>query len=129
MASEAGGGDLTVVFVCQHGALRSRLAAAFFNVAGPAGWHAVSVGIQPQGAVSEAATRLLKGTEAETLLDTTPPRPLDAVPGRNRIVAIDCEVAGAERWDLMSQEVDFRMRDELRQRVQALARDIRRHLP
>ena len=38
----------TILFVCEHGAFRSRIAAAYFNATGPAGWHAVSAGRDPQ---------------------------------------------------------------------------------
>jgi hypothetical protein len=41
-----------VVFVCPHGALKSRLAAALFNAGPPAGWQAASAGVVPQAAMS-----------------------------------------------------------------------------
>ena len=37
----------TVVFVCEHGAFRSRIAAAFFNAASPSGWRGLSAGRDP----------------------------------------------------------------------------------
>jgi hypothetical protein len=40
-------GERTALFVCLHGAAMSRLAAAYFNRAAPAGWHAVSAGVEP----------------------------------------------------------------------------------
>jgi protein-tyrosine-phosphatase len=33
----------TLLFVCPHGAAKSRLAAAYFNAAAPSGWHATTL--------------------------------------------------------------------------------------
>jgi hypothetical protein len=114
-----------VLFVCPHGAAKSRIAAAFFNRIAPAGWEATSAGVEPQDTVGLNAVRLLAGTDAEALLDLAPPRPVAAVPSPNRIVAIDCDVAGGERWDLLHREFAAPMRDELRSRAEALAREVR----
>jgi protein-tyrosine-phosphatase len=51
-----------VVFVCPHGALKSRLAAAFFNAAARPGWRAVSAGLEPQADPSVHAAALVAGT-------------------------------------------------------------------
>jgi hypothetical protein len=124
----AGGADRrTVLFVCQHGAGKSRIAAAWFNGAAPAGWWATSAGVEPQATVSVHAPRLLAGTSVEGLLDRALPRPLAAVadPAPAVVVAIDCRpgaVPGALVWELGSQELDVRLRDELRERAEALAR-------
>lgn len=115
-----GMGDL-VLFVCEHGANKSRLAAALFNRVAPAGWRAVSAGLQPQPAVSVHAVRLIAGTGAESLLDLEPPRGLDTVPNPARAVSIDCAAPGGSRWDLGCQEVGPAMVAELRDRTERLA--------
>ncbi|MGH2535285.1 MAG: hypothetical protein ACRDJW_23740 [Thermomicrobiales bacterium] len=114
----------TVLFVCLHGAAKSRLAAAFFNAAAPAGWRATSAGLEPQAAVSANAVRLLAGSHAEALLDRDPPRSMAAVQAPDRVVAIDCDAPGADRWDLRPQELSEVMRDDIRARAEALAQSI-----
>jgi len=86
-----------VVFVCLHGAGKSRLAAALFDAAAPQGWRAGSAGLEPQQQVSQYATALLAGDPAATLLDRSRPRHLDEV-SAELIVAIDCDVPGARSW-------------------------------
>jgi hypothetical protein len=114
--------DRVVVFVCAHGALRSRLAAAFFNRVAPAGWRATSAGLQPQEAVSPAALALVAGTDVAALVDRDPPRPLAGVPAEDQLVGIDCAVLGGLRWDLRHQQAGEPMRDELRTAVEDLAK-------
>lgn len=114
----------TVLFVCLHGAGKSRMAAAFFNRVAPAGWAAISAGTEPQEAMSAHAIRLLADSNAEPFLDLTPPRPLSSVTDPARMIAIDCRVPDAERWELAHQEFETPMRDELRQRAEALARAV-----
>ncbi|MFI8829049.1 hypothetical protein [Streptomyces sp. NPDC053431] len=116
--------DQVVLFVCAHGAGKSRMAAAFFNALAPAGWHATTAGIEPQTEVSIHAPRLLAGMDAEALLDHEQPRPIAEVPAPARVVAIDCALEGAERWDLGHAEFDEGMRDEIRARVEVLAREM-----
>jgi len=116
--------ERTVLFVCPHGAAKSRMAAAFFNHVAPAGWHATSAGVTPQDAVSLNAIRLLTGDEAEALLDLAPPQPVSAVSSPSRVVAIDCDVPDGVCWELTHQEFESPMRDELRHRAQALAREL-----
>lgn len=113
-----------VLFVCPHGAAKSRMAAAFFNRVAPGTWQATSAGVMPQEAVSLNAIRLLRGSDAEALLDVTPPQPVAAVPSPDRIVAIDCDVPHAERWDLQHQDFAEPMREELQGRAEALAREV-----
>src|SRR5689334_1184739 len=107
----------TILFVCPHGAGKSRMASAFFNQLAPAGWRATSAGQEPQETLGTNAIRLLAGTAAETFLDRELPRPIGSVAGPTRIVAIDCDVPGAERWSLGNQQFDDAMRDEIRARV------------
>lgn len=114
----------TLLFVCPHGAGKSRMAAAFFNHVAPVGWQGTTAGHEPSATVSPNAVRLLVGSDAEALLDHAPPRLIAAVDSAARIVAIDCEVPGAERWDLDSREFNEAMRDEIRARVEALARTL-----
>jgi len=117
----------TVVFVCRHGAGKSRIAAAWFNGAAPPGWRATSAGVAPQATVSAHAARLLAGTPVGGLLDRGLPRPLAAVADPDVVVAIDCrpgEVPGALTWALANQQFDAVLASELCQRAQALARTL-----
>jgi len=114
----------TVLFVCAHGAYRSRLAAAFFNAAAPAGWRATSAGVDPQASISLAAIDLAAGTAAEPQLDQGRPAALADAGSRDRTIAIDCAVPGAERWDLSVIEVGPAQRDEIRARAEALAAEL-----
>jgi hypothetical protein len=112
--------DRQIVFVCQHGAFRSRLAAAYFNQAAPRGWHAISAGVTPQSQVSERVAPLLQGTDASRFVDADPPRGLDAVSG-SVTIAIDVELPGAESWVTTADDADLsdlELRDVIRGRVQ-----------
>jgi len=115
----------TVLFVCAHGAYRSRIAAAFFNAAAPPGWSAASAGLEPQDTVSDAAVRLAAGTAAEAHLEQDPPHSLAEHPAADRIVAIDCEVPGAERWTLAVTQIGRAQRDEIQARAERLASELR----
>lgn len=114
----------TVLFVCPHGAAKSRMAAAFFNQISVSGWHAVSAGTEPQEAVSVHPARLLQGEPSESFLDHEAPRPVSAVPDAALVVAIDCpsgDLLGAVRWELANREFNEDMREEIRDRVAGLA--------
>ena len=115
----------TVLFVCQHGAGKSRMAAAWFNADPPPGWHATSAGIEPQTSVSQHAPRLLAGTPAAAHLDSAMPRPVAAVDTADVTVAIDCSVPGSVGWQLSNTEFNAAMADELRLLVAELARTLR----
>lgn len=113
------------MFVCPHGAGKSRIAAAWFNGSAPAGWVATTAGIIPQTEVSEHAPRLLAGTTVMELLDTAPPRPLTAVPEATLTVAIDCpaeDIDATVSWQLDNPGFDAAMGAELRRRAQDLAK-------
>ena len=114
----------TVLFVCPHGAGKSRMAAAFFNHVAPPGWRATTAGQEPDAEVSPNAVRLLAGTDAEQFLDREPPQAITAVAAPALTVAIDCDVPGAEHWELQAREMNEALRDELRARVEALAQEI-----
>ena len=111
----------TVVFVCAHGAARSRMAAAWFNADPPPGWHATTAaGEDPADALHPRVAQLLAGTPAHRHLDHSPPRALSAAGTGDVLVAVDCTMAGAHRWQLDAPEVGEAMRDELRGRVATL---------
>lgn len=115
-----------VLFVCPHGAAKSRMAAAFFARIAPPGWAATSAGLEPGPELSPTAARLLAGTDGEAFLDTAPPRSVADVPAPSRIVGIDCVPdAVTDRWELGHTEFDASMRDEIRARVEALATELR----
>ncbi len=126
----------TVLFVCPHGAGKSRMAAAFFAASAPPGWRATTAGLHPAAAVSSVAVQLLAGSPQAPLLDHEPPRDLAAVSDPALIVSIDCdaqevqtEPAGGTnaaapehlRWELTEHQMNEAMRDELHSRARALA--------
>jgi protein-tyrosine-phosphatase len=113
-----------IVFVCQHGAFRSRIAAAYFNAAAPAGWRATSAGVTPQHEVSERLLPLLSGTDVEAQADLDPPRTVDGLTA-DRVVAIDADVEGAETWRTTA-ETDEGLRDEIRGRVREIVDEVSR---
>lgn len=107
-----------IQFVCEHGAFRSRIAAAYFNTAPPAGWRACSAGREPQTATSPAVEPLLTGTPAFDQLERDRPSGIRA--GAERTIAIDCDAPADEHWVLANRKPDASLRDELRDRVTAL---------
>lgn len=116
-----------IVFVCQHGAFRSRIAAAFFNSAAPSGWEAVSAGLTPQSAVSTRLAPLLAGTTAQHFADYSDPQPLDPRLA-DVVVAIDAPLEGAETWTT-DATTDEALRDEIGHRVARLLEEIVRRPP
>ena len=113
-----------VLFVCPHGAGKSRMAAAFFNAQAPSGWSATTAGLEPQPEVSVHAPRLLAGTVAEPHLDIALPRPMAAVADPARTIAIDCALDGADSWQLVQAAFDEAMRDEIADRVRTLIAEL-----
>jgi len=113
----------TVLFVCAHGAYRSRVAASFFNASAPAGWHATSGGQDPQDAISAEAARAVAGTSAEAHLERDRPRPAD-LGSADRAISIDCDVPGAERWSLSEADAGPAQHAELRHRAERLAAEL-----
>ena len=121
----AGGADQrrTVLFVCAHGAGKSRVAAAWFDALAPGGWRATTAGLEPEAAVSVHAVALLDDTAAAATLDHEPPRPVSAAGAVDVVVGIDCrpEVDGVatQEWTLAHRRGD-EMSAELRERVSRL---------
>jgi hypothetical protein len=117
--------DRNIVFVCLHGAGKSRIAAAIFNQIAPPGWRALSAGLEPDKVLSQTASRLLSGTDAAAHLDQEPPRPVDAAGPYSRLVGIDCRPTGAtDHWTLQHQEFDLAMRDEIRRLTERYAAEL-----
>lgn len=112
-----------VLFVCPHGAAKSRMAAAWFNGEAVPGWSATSAGVEPQATPSVHPARLLAGTPVQELLDGAVPRPMSEVPDADLTVAIDCDgdLAAAMSWRLTHQTFDEAMCAEIRDRVHTLA--------
>lgn len=122
----------TVLFVCPHGAGKSRIAAAWFDAYAPPGWVATTAGVQPQPSVSAHASRLLAGTAASAFLDPERPRPLSAAPDATLVVAIDCPsgaVPATVVWSLEHGEFGAEMAAELQARVRALVGSLEDALP
>jgi hypothetical protein len=67
--------------------------------------------------VSDAASRLVAGTDAEPYLELDPPHGLADHPAPDRMVAIDCDVPGVERWTLAATQIGRAQRDELHARA------------
>lgn len=122
--ADAGG---RVAFVCQHGALRSRIAAAFFNAWAPAGWSATSAGVEPQSQPSTRLVKVMAGTEAEDFVDRARPRSIADVPtSEARVIAIDTLVPDVESWSTKDRREpgDAALRDEIARQVRALVDEI-----
>lgn len=113
----------SVLFVCPHGAAKSRIAAAWFDGLRLGGWAASSAGLEPAPQISSHPVRLLANSAVRELLDESLPRPMSAVPDADLVVAIDCpaDTAAGVRWTLAHQEFDELMCDEIRDRVHVLA--------
>jgi hypothetical protein len=118
--------DRTVLFVCAHGAARSRIAAAWFNADPPPGWHATTAaGEQPATTLNPRVGSLLAATPAGDFLDHDPPRPRTVAEPGDLVIAVDCTMPGAHQWNLTATQVDEAMRNELRDRVAALTHELR----
>ncbi len=117
---------MLVVFVCPHGAGKSRVAAALFNAAAPPGWHATSAGITPQDEPSPHPAKLLSGTDAAQWLDNSVPKALTDLTDTpaDLTVAIDCDTPAEHRWDLEHGWPDPRTVDQLRTLTAGLVRGL-----
>lgn len=114
-----------MVFVCEHGAGKSRVAAALFASVGPGGWRATSAGLTPQEMPSVHASRLLGGEPAADLLDVSPPSRF-APEAADVVVGIDCDLPDARRWNLAAEWPTEQAREELRALVADLAAELGR---
>lgn len=101
----------TILFVCEHGVFRSRVAAALFNSMAPAGWRAASAGRLPEGALSDNARRVVAGSAAAACLEEGAARPIESFPQPEQIIAIDCDLPDAIRWTLDHEDPDGVARD------------------
>ena len=110
----------TILFVCEHGVFRSRVAAALFNALAPDGWRAVSAGRFPEGELSDNARRVLSGSTAEGCLEEGEAKSIESFSQADQIIAIDCDVPGASVWTLQHADPDGVAAD-LRRRVHDLA--------
>jgi protein-tyrosine-phosphatase len=119
--------ERVVLFVCPHGAAKSRMAAAWFNSMPVSGWSATSAGVAPQPAPSVHPARLLAGTAALQVLEHGPPRPVADVARADLVVAIDCDPPPdkAVPWRLTHQNFDAAMCAEIRDRVDALSSSLK----
>jgi len=119
--------ERTVAFVCDHGAGKSRLAAAMFASAGPRGWRATSAGLRPQETVSVHAARLLADDPAAEFLDVSPPSQF-APEAADVVVGIDCDIPRARRWKLASEWPAEQACEELRVLVSDLIAELRQRV-
>ena len=88
-----------ILFVCQHGGAKSVIAASYFNAAGLPVTATAAAAEDPYDAVPAPAVDLL----ARDGFDVSgfKPRQIDErdLERAQRIIAIGCDVEGAERWD------------------------------
>lgn len=106
-----------ILFLCQHGGAKSVIAATYFN----AGWTAATP-VAALERAEEKATTGVAAVQTYTAVAASTDEPYDAVPEpvakllgirdftprrvtpedvahAARIIAIECELEGAERWD------------------------------
>jgi hypothetical protein len=118
--------ERTIQFVCQHGAFRCRIAAAYFDALAPEGWSSTTGGVTPQDGVSERLRPALEGTEAEPFIDESAPRAFQlGVAGRT--IVIDAALVEAdETWQTTDGEplTDEELREQIRMGVERLIRDL-----
>src|SRR5215203_4929034 len=86
--------ERTIQFVCEHGAFRCRIAAAYFDALAPRGWSSTTGGVTPQAEVSERLLPTLAGTEAERFVDPSAPRAArQGVATRTIVIDADLPIA------------------------------------
>ena len=128
-----------ILFVCVENACRSLMAEAMFNWNPPNGWRAVSAGTQPAAAPNPRTKKMLNDIGLE--LPSHPPQLLtEEMMGSSRIVvtmgcldSASCparlKTLRVRDWALADpaplDDAGFRsVRDELRQRVEGLRREL-----
>src|SRR5215213_2352869 len=118
--------ERTIQFVCEHGAFRCRIAAAYFDALAPEGWSATTGGVTPQSEISERLLPTLEGTEAEQFVDTTAPRAArEGVAARTIVIDADLQIAD-DAWRTSDGEplTDDELREQIRRGVERLVRDL-----
>jgi arsenate reductase (thioredoxin) len=121
-----------VIFVCEHGAAKSVVAAAYFNkLATQRGLRARAIarGATPQENLARSAVDGLRGDGLAAGLDTPRPLTADDVRGSRRVVTFDCDQATMQGllgmgtcWgDVPATGQDYpRARDAIRAHVETL---------
>lgn len=129
----------TVLFICVENACRSLMAEAMFNARAPDGWRATSAGTEPAGAPNPRTARMLAEIGLE--LPSHPPQPLTSpmMTGSSVRVTMGCldtekcpaqlKTLELRDWGLpdpakLDDEGFRRVRDDLRRRVEELAREL-----
>jgi arsenate reductase len=126
-----------VLFICVGNSSRSQMAEALFNHLVHGNAQAVSAGTQPAGAIDPNALAVM----AELGIDISGQRPKELtqemVDGATRVISMGCGVEEScpiwarpeQDWDLDDPyhqpiEVVRRIRDQIRERVEALVREL-----
>lgn len=117
----------TIQFVCEHGAFRCRIAAAYFDALAPQGWSATTGGVTPQDEISERLLPALDGTEAAPFVDTSAPRAArEGVAVRTIVIDADLPAAD-EVWQTSDGEP--LPEEELRERIKRGVERLIQNLP
>jgi hypothetical protein len=119
--------ERTIQFVCEHGAFRCRIAAAYFDALAPRGWSSTTGGVTPQAEVSERLLPTLAGTEAEPFVDSSAPRAArEGV--ATRTIVIDSDLPMAEdAWQTAEDGqslTDEQLREQIKRGVERLIADL-----
>ena len=116
----------TIQFVCEHGAFRCRIAAAYFDALAPEGWSATTGGVTPQDEISERLLPTLDGTEAAPFVDKSAPRAArEGVAART--ITIDAALPAAdEAWRTSDGEAltDDELREQIKRGVERLIQNL-----
>jgi len=126
MSDRASDPERTIQFVCEHGAFRCRIAAAYFDALAPEGWSSTTGGVTPQAEVSERLLPTIEGSEAEQFVDTSAPRAArEAVAARTIVIDADLPIAD-EAWRTSDGEplTDEELREQIKRGVERLIRDL-----
>lgn len=111
-----------ILFLCPHGGAKSVIAAHYFNAAGLPYTALAAAAEDPYDAVPPPVAEFLG-------IDDFKPRHVETADLENaaRVIAIDCDVAGAERWEdvpKVSEDFDGSVA-AIRRHVQALVEELR----
>jgi hypothetical protein len=121
--------ERTIQFVCEHGAFRCRIAAAYFDALAPVGWSSTTGGVTPQTEISERLEPTLEGTEAATRVDLSAPRAArQGVAARTIVIDADLPFAD-EAWRTSDGSdgeplTDEELREQIRLGVEQLIADL-----